>query len=124
MPPILTQRLLMQRIRNGLIRYLEAVADPSVHTFFPPKEVINMWEDWVGEPLEQYCFPVFTADESAALQCVHYLWLRLIAETPAHILTYDDLYAAPVWSRYVVACRRAYRCFLVRGRLSEDVEIA
>lgn len=119
----ISHTLLMQRIRNGIIRYLEGVSDPQVQSFLAPREVIEMWEDWVQEPLDRYALRVFTANESIALQQVHRDWLELVRETPDSILSYNDLYAAQVWPQFFESCREGHRTFLHRGRLSEDVEL-
>jgi hypothetical protein len=123
MTPPVSKTLLMQRIRNGVIRYLEAASDPQVHTFLSSDALLNMWEDWIQEPLAQYAAPAFTEAESKALQRVHAAWLQLAEQTP-DATTYDDLYAAQAWPEFVESCRDAYARFMQRGRLSEDVEVA
>ena len=119
----ISRTLLLQRIRNGIIRYLEAAADPQVHTFVSSDALLNMWEDWVQEPLAQYAAPAFTEPENEALQRVHAAWLQL-AEQTRDTTAYDNLYAAQAWPEFVESCRDAYARFMQRGTLSEDVEVA
>jgi hypothetical protein len=87
----LPQKLLLQRIRNRIIEYLELAASadeqrdyerrvPIAHV---PNEMINQWEDWVnGDDLDRYGPPVFSEDERRALRSFNSVLLAVADERP------------------------------------------
>lgn len=124
---MMTSRLVEQRIRNRLLEYAEWVVEAER---LPPdlglNELLNQWEDFVCRPVEVETFPapVFTEPEVEALRALDTTWERVCSATPATIVDERAAMATPEWRGFVAAAKATAVVFGVRGRLSEDVELA
>lgn len=129
-PP--SRQLLQQRVRNGLIDYLELAASaekqreyerrvPIAHA---PNELINQWEDWVqADDLDWYAPPVFSNEESEAIRRFHRVWEGVADQTPEPMPhSIELLIGSPAWHRLMDAAQAALAVFLMRGRFDQDVE--
>ena len=122
-----TSRLIEQRIRNRLFEYVEWVVEAE-HA--PPglglNELLNQWEDFVRRPVEVETFPapVFTEPEVEALKTLDSAWNRFCNATPATVLDERAAMSAPEWRDFVGAAKATAQVFALRGRLSEDVDLA
>jgi hypothetical protein len=126
-----TSQLVLQRIRNRIIEYLELVSSfddqreyqsgAPVHV---PHEVINQWEDWVRGPRDPaFVQPLFTEEEQDAIARYHQIWNETAASTPNPLPDLESLFLTTEWQRLRDAAFEALRVFRVRGKLSEDNEV-
>ena len=125
------RQLLQQRVRNGIMDYLELAASAEEQrsyerrvTIAPvPNELINQWEDWVRfDDLDWYVAPVFSPDETEAIRAFHDVWLAVADATPEPMPhTIDALIGTPVWDRLMTAAQAAFIVFEKRGRFDQEV---
>ncbi len=130
-PPVSTQ-LLQQRVRNGIMDYLEIAAsadeqreyERQVSIAHVPNAMINQWEDWVrSEDLGWYGPPVFSREENDAIRQFHKIWKRVAEETPNPMPhSINLLLGTPAWDCLMAAAQAALNVFSKRGRFSQDVE--
>ncbi|MDB5431035.1 MAG: hypothetical protein JWP35_2151 [Caulobacter sp.] len=129
--PEVSRTLLQQRIRNGIVRYLETAASAddqreyqrAVPLVCVSSEMINQWEDWVREDdLDWYGPPVFSREESRAIRDFHTVWSSTADLTPDPMPEIDTLFGTPVWDRFMAAARAALQVFTLRGPFDQDVE--
>jgi hypothetical protein len=116
----------LQRVRNRIFEYLEAVAEyPRVRGVWDLNELVNEWQSWVDHPFlpEDYPPPAFSAGEVTALAITHDAWLAFADATPRNIKDEHAALSMPEWKTFVDACSTAIQVFQVRGRLPEDAEI-
>ena len=90
-----------------------------------PNEMINQWEDWVrADDLGWYAPPVFSHEESEAIQRFHEVWAGVADETPNPMPhSIDLLIGTAAWNRLMAAAQAALDVFLKRGRFDQDVEL-
>jgi hypothetical protein len=129
--PIVSRTLLHQRMRNGIMWYLETAASlddqreyqAAVPHVWVPHEMINQWEDWVrADDLDWYRPPVFSDDENEAIRVFHRIWSETADNTPSPMPSLDELAGTPVWGRFIAAALKALEVFQRRGHFSQDVE--
>ena len=128
-----SERVVLQRIRNRILEYLETLASldtqrvyaaqlPSVYL---PYELINSWEDWVGAPRPRhFTSPVFSELERNAVESFYLEWDAAASALPEGSPPLEEVLAAPYWARLRDAATAALNVFMIRGRLSEDIESA
>jgi hypothetical protein len=125
-----TQQVVLQRIRNRIIEYLELASsfgDQRNYQSIAPvnvgNEIINQWEDLVRDPRDPaFVAPVFSAAEQESVAQFHNVWNAVAANTPDPVPELDSLFATAEWQRLRAAALLALRVFLARGKLSEDRE--
>ncbi len=130
-PPVSTQ-LLRQRVRNGIMDYLELAASADEQREYErrvpiaqvPNEMINQWEDWVrADDLGWYSPPVFSHEENEAIRSFHEVWEGVADETPNPMPHSIELFiGTPAWGRLMVAAQATLDVFIKRGRFDQDVE--
>jgi hypothetical protein len=126
-----TAQLVLQRIRNRIIETLETFASfdeqrtyaQRVPICYVPYELINRWEDFVdsAQP-SHFAEPVFSLEERGAIEQFHCQWRAAADLLPNDHPPLEDVLNARYWMRLRDAARQALAVFLVRGRLSEEVE--
>jgi hypothetical protein len=127
-----SERVLLQRVRNQLIDYLEIAASFEAQRDFQTQapethvatEVLEQWADWVSPNWqEELKTPTFSEQERNAITLFQSVWQdthnTLVRPLPA--LAYIQL--APAWQQLRVAAEDCLRVFMLRGKLS-DVEEA
>jgi hypothetical protein len=126
----LSTQLLMQRVRNRIIEYLELASSfesqleyqekAPIHV---PNEVINQWEDWVQPKLNiEFIEPVFSRSEQNAIAAFNHVWELVASETPDPLPNLKILFMSTEWQLLRSAAADALAVFAVRGRLSEEIE--
>lgn len=126
-----TRQLLLQRIRNRIIEYLELASSfeaqreyQQVAPVHVPNEVINQWEDWVQAPrVPAFAEPVFSRPEQEAVAAFYGVWQQVAADTPDPLPPLETLQATAEWQRLRSAAVVALAVFAARGRLSEEEEL-
>lgn len=124
-----SERILLQRVRNQLIDYLEIAASfqaqqefqiqaPQTHV---ATEVLEQWADWVSPNWrEELKAPTFSDQERSAITQFQTIWQdthhKLVRPLPA--LEYIQL--APAWQQLRVAAEACLRVFMLRGKLSDN----
>lgn len=128
-----SRQLLLQRIRNRIIENLEILSSfdeqrdyaVRVPIVYVPYELISSWEDYVSEPRpSHFSDPVFSEAERNAIQAFHREWNTAADALPNNYPPFEDVLEAPYWAQLRDAASIALKVFAVRGKLSEDVEIA
>ncbi len=124
------RQLLQQRVRNGIMDYLELAASIDEQRAYErrvpiaqvPNELINQWEDWVRyDDLDWYGAPVFSPDEAEAIRAFHGVWQAVADATPEPMPhTIDALIGTPIWNRLVTAAQSALAVFEMRGRFDQE----
>jgi hypothetical protein len=126
-----TRQVVLQRIRNRVIEYLELASSyedqreyQSRVPIHVPNEIVNQWEDWVQCPGDlTFSEPVFSAAERDAVVRFHAVWDEVANNTPDPLPDVEDLFVTEEWRRLRDAALDALQVFRVRGKLSEDHEI-
>jgi hypothetical protein len=123
-----SKRIVLQRLRNRIIESLELAAShdsqleyqKSAPLIDVPAQVINLWEDFVGDDWRQHytAGEVFTAREIDAIASFHPVWDEIAQQAPD--LPLDALIHTPAWLRLAKSAMAALEVFLERGRLPED----
>jgi hypothetical protein len=128
-----TRQVLLQRVRNRIIEYLEVAASFEVQRKYQdhapnvsvPNEVINQWEDWVSPTWEaELVEPVFTSDEGGGIKEFYAAWNKAIQQTPNPLPALEVLSQIPAWEALRNAAEKLGETFNRRGKLSEEVEDA
>ncbi len=127
-----SERVLLQRVRNHLIDYLEIAASFQAQQEFQAQspqlhvttEVIEQWADWVSPNWQQELkAPTFSEFERDAITQFQAIWQEthntLVRPLPA--LEYIQL--APAWQQLRVAAETCLQVFMQRGKLSDIEEV-
>jgi hypothetical protein len=127
-----SKQLVNQRVRNGIILYLETASDEaeqrryqrSVPYVNVGNEMINQWEDWVRLDLfDTYCEPVFSVEEQAAMCAYQSVWEAVAASTPDPLPdSIEDTLGLKQWPLLMEAARNALAVFMKRGLFDSEVE--
>jgi hypothetical protein len=124
-----SRRVLLQRVRNRLIDYLEVAASFDEHrryqatapTLHVPDEVVHQWQDWISEEWPtQLVEPVFSAEERSAIAQFDALWKDVTARLPQPLPGIDALCAQPEWQQLQQGAATLLQIFYRRGKLSEE----
>lgn len=123
-------KLVLQRLRNRVIDYLEMVSSLDRQLQYQSKapdvsvaaEVINQWEDWVDSSSwrDVYLPPVVSHSEINAMSDFHRVWEQVINDLPSSLPNLHQLADNSEWKRLAEAASAALKVFQTRGRLPED----
>ena len=111
-------QVLDQRVRNRIIECLEMICAPEESATLDPDSIVNLWADWVRDPIEVECpSPVYTAEEREAV-------IRVNTQIGLDAFSAGDATGggttSSAWSALRAVAREALQVFAQRGRLSED----
>jgi hypothetical protein len=119
-----SETLINQRIRNRIIEALEIYLSIEFQERFGLDEVINIWEDWVdNERMPEYTEPVFTKQEQFAITNFHKQWEKVCKNTPQIMPSVKAMIEDKNWIQLINIAEETLKILLLRGRLSEEVEI-
>lgn len=126
-----SEQILLQRVRNQLIDYLEVAASfraqreyqdqsPQLHVAV---EIIEQWADWVSpEWHAQFVAPVFSEVERQAIADYQAKWDALRRCLPEPMPPLLEMHKDPLWEELRKAASAAYACFVRVGKMSESEE--
>ncbi len=127
-----TQRIVDQRIRNRIIEALELASSfkgqleyqARVPIADVPAEVLCSWSDVVRGPedIEGSEPPVYTLDERAAMLKYHDVWNSVCLDVRQGAPSLSELQTTRPWMELRNAASNALAVFLLRGKLSEEIE--
>lgn len=126
-----SEQVLLQRVRNQLIDYLEVASSFAEQQRYQlkspqlqaPLEIIEQWADWVGPNWrDHFKAPVFSAAELDAVERFQRMWSSLSKLLPQPLPTIELIQKDPIWEELRVAAATTYACFLRVGKLSETTE--
>ena len=124
-----THRVVLQRVRNRIIEYLELASSFEEQRTYQsrvpvsvPNEVINIWEDWFSGDNE-LVGPVFTREERDALDAFHRTWQNVAHSAPDPLPALTEVQSLPAWGELRASAADALLVLGRRGKLSEDHEI-
>ncbi|WMW80594.1 VOC family protein [Undibacterium cyanobacteriorum] len=126
-----SERILLQRVRNQLIDYLEVASSFRAQREYQEQapqvqvslEIVEQWADWVGPDWEQqFTAPVFSEAERQAIAQYQLRWDALRKCLPETMPPLSEIQKNPVWEELRFAASAAYACFVRVGRLSESEE--
>ncbi len=126
-----SERVLLQRVRNQLIDYLEIAASFQAQQDFQAQapdthvatEVLEQWADWVSPNWqEELKAPTFSEQERAAITQFQSIWQEAHTNLvrPLPVLEYIQL--APAWQQLRISAEACLKVFMVRGKLSDFEE--
>jgi hypothetical protein len=126
-----SEKLVLQRVRNRIIEYLETASSFEAQRLYQmkvpisvPNEMVNQWEDWVPDPSEEgFKSPVFSQEEREALLSFHQTWVDVAKSLPSSLPPLDETLHLPQWHRFRVSAEATLRVLVKRGRLPEEEEI-
>jgi hypothetical protein len=122
-------RVLLQRVRNRLIEYLEVAASFEAQLAFQeqspdlnvPNEIIQQWSDWVSpEWANELIAPVFSEDELMAICQFQTIWQAIVEDLVQPLPTLQILQHSPLWEKLRYTAQQTLSIFMTRGRLSEE----
>lgn len=123
-----SERIVQQRLRNRIIESLELAASIEDQREYQrrvpfvdvPTQIINGWEDFVGQDWRRYyaAGDVFTSSEIDAIAEFDAVWDDVAERTPD--LPLEALAGTADWKRLMEAADRSLQVFLRRGPLPED----
>lgn len=126
-----SEQVLLQRVRNQLIDYLEVASSFAEQRRYQakspqlqvPTEIIEQWADWVGPDWrESFKAPVFSTDELQAIEKFQTVWSGLHPRLPQPLPSLELIQAEALWEELRRAAALTYACFLRVGKMSESVE--
>lgn len=112
-----------RRVRNRIIECLELASSFASQrgSQLPAAEIMEIWADWVREPVEEwYRPPTYTEDEQAAIIQFQAIWEDVADNTPDPLPELDVVQRLPEWERLRSAAEEALGVFRTRGKLPED----
>ncbi len=127
-----SEQVVLQRVRNRIIEYLDTAASfreqrrfrATVPIADAVNEVICQWEDFVDrDRLEEYGPPVFSHEEVEAMTDFQATWKGVADSLGPRSLSLEQAQALPEWVRLRDDAQAALKTFAVRGKLSEDRKI-
>jgi hypothetical protein len=134
MPDNPSRQVVLQRVRNRIIEYLDVACSAEAQRHYErdvpiahvPAEMFCWWEDFVSPPTWQdFTGPVFSPNEIAAMRTFGAVWERVSSEVPEPLPhTIEHLLGTEPWTRLMAAAGSALEVFRERGRFSEDVEVS
>lgn len=126
-----SERILLQRVRNQLIDYLEIAASFQAQQAFQAQapqthvatEVLEQWADWVSPNWQQELkAPTFSEPERSAIAQFQIVWENTHNTLVRPLPALDYIQLAPAWQQLRVAAENCLRVFMLRGKLSDEVE--
>lgn len=127
-----THLVLMQRVRNRIIEVLELTSsfdqqlayEKAVKIAYVPDEVIAQWGDWVNaQSLKDITYPVFSADEVAAINLFNDASNEIIRDIPKTTPDLDTLQRSEPWLQLRQAALACLDVMNRRGRFPEDDQL-
>lgn len=125
-----SQQVVLQRVRNRIIEYLETAASferqrayQAAVPFVPvPVEIVCMYEDFVPSPgcLAEWGPPVFSPTELAALRQYSKVLDDVCKRTPDPLPPLEQAVLLPEWEVLRHEAAVALEVFLQRGKLPEE----
>jgi hypothetical protein len=122
-----SMQIVLQRVRNRIVDCLELSASVEAQRTFnsrgldAPYEMLQFWDDWVGENWKRKLVsPTFSEEEIIEIEKVQLAWNEVLSSTPDPMPPLDELLLAPHWQRLCSAAHDALRTFNIRGRLPEE----
>ncbi|TGK41523.1 hypothetical protein [Leptospira andrefontaineae] len=120
----ISERLLLQRVRNRITEVLDIASDIEAHYRFGGDEIINLWEDWVDEyRLNRYIEPVFSKSEQTAIKDFHRIWLYVCENTPQILPPVEELSRSDLWLQLIAIAQDSLSIMNERGKFSEETEL-
>ncbi|MFZ6799223.1 hypothetical protein [Undibacterium sp. Di24W] len=122
-------RVMLQRVRNRLIEYLEVAASfPAQQAFLEqspdldvPNEIIQQWSDWVSPDWrKELLTPVFSEDELLAISQFQTIWQAISQDLVQPLPPLSILQHSPLWEKLRQSAHHTLLIFMSRGVLSED----
>lgn len=123
-----SESIVQQRLRNRIMESLELAASIEDQREYQhrvpfvdvPTEIINRWEDFVGQDWRRHyaAGAVFTTSEIDAIAEFDAVWNDVAERVPD--LPLEALAGTADWKRLMEAAGRSLQVFLRRGRLPED----
>ena len=114
MNDIVSDQVVLQRVRNRIIEVLDLFADDDC--FLKAISNLEFWADWVSpESIQSFIPPVFTDDEVSEIRQVTLAWDHV------HI---ESLQESLEWNSLSKSAKQALSVFMLRGLQPEDVKIA
>jgi len=117
------------RVRNNIIDYLELASSfdeqreyqDRVDWVSVPTEVINQWQDSVGDHPKSYEWDtsVFTGEELEALTTFHQVWDRVAEALPDPLPPLAEVQKLEAWTDLKQAAEECLRVLAKRGKLQE-----
>ncbi|MFA9273840.1 MAG: hypothetical protein ACEQSE_03110 [Candidatus Aquirickettsiella gammari] len=126
-----SERVLLQRVRNQLIDYLEIAASFQAQQEFQTQapqthvatEVLEQWADWVSPNWqEELKAPTFSEQERSAITDFQLIWQDTHNKLARPLPALEYIQLAPAWQQLRVAAEACLRVFMLRGKLSDVVE--
>ncbi len=127
-PP--SPELVIQRLRNQLIGYLEWAASfeeqiryqAAVPAVSVPAEAFNQWDDWTDhlKSSETFASPTFSDAERAEIARHSGVLAEVGEKLPQTPPPLSELLSDPDWERLRASAQTALEVFNKRGRFSED----
>lgn len=127
-----TRLVLMRRLRNRVIEVRELTSSfdqqlayqGAVQIAYVPDEVIEQWGDWVNAcTLKDITFPVFSADEVAAINLFNDASNEIIQVIPKAKLDLATLQRSELWLQLRQAAMQCLDVMNRRGRLPENYQL-
>jgi hypothetical protein len=128
-----SDRVVEQRVRNRVIEYLEVTAsfeaqqeyERDAPIAYVPYEVINQWEDWVGNDPRSNpdISDVYDRPEVEAMCQFQSAWEVVVAVVPDDYPSLSDVQAIPEWETLRTTAEAALNVFMRRGKMPEDHEV-
>ena len=122
-------QVLLQRVRNHLIDYLEVAASFEAQRSFQenspdldvPNEIIQQWSDWVSPEWEkELVAPVFSEDELIAIRQFQTIWQAIAQDLVQPLPTLPILQHSPLWEKLRTCAEQTLSIFMTRGRFSAE----
>ena len=119
----ISEKLVMQRIRNRIIEVLDMFADDESVSKIGSDEIIEFWYDFVDEEkFSGFNKPVFSESEITSIRRFHNLLEKTYSNVPSSF-SLESLMSNKYWCRLKELANNETEVFLKRGRFSEDEEI-
>jgi hypothetical protein len=122
-------QVLLQRVRNRLIEYLEVASSFEAQRAFQaqspeldvPNEIIQQWSDWVSPNWRsELIAPVFSEDELTAITQFQMIWLAISQDLVQPLPALDILQHSPLWEKLRLCAQQTLSIFMTRGLFSEE----
>lgn len=122
-------RVVEQRVRNRVIEYLELASSSEEQIKYQerasiayiPLEVINQWDDWVGDANEP--LGVYSPAEVEAMVAYQAVLERANEAIGDGWPSMREVQASPVWQAMRESAEAALTVFMQRGFLPEDTAV-
>ena len=122
--------VLLQRVRNRLIEYLEVAASFEAQQAFlaqspdldVPNEIVQQWSDWVSPDWRnELIAPVFSEHEIVAIHQFQTIWQAIAQDLVQPLPALGILQQSPLWEKLRFCAAQTLHIFMTRGRLSETL---